>query len=343
MLGRRKWQIGVIGLALWSHAVACTAVHADRQSQDGALPAKQAMRVVTDEAGRRITVPAEIERIVSLAPSLTEIVYSLGISEKLVGDTVYCDSPEAAAEKPHVGSPLSPNMEAIVALRPDIVLVTAIDRRETVTVLERLGIAVYESDPHTVRQTLDSIATMSQLLGAGPIGAELVARLQARLDSLHARLADRPLAHVLFVVWEDPLISIGQSTFIADALRWAGAESVVLSKVAWPHMSLEEVVRLQPDYIVLTRSHIRADSAQIAELSARPVWKSLRAVETGHVVVLSQEVARPSPGLIDDIEALARVVHPEAFAHDGNNSSLGKDRSFIAMANNFQERTACVR
>ena len=343
MLGRRKWQIGVIGLALWSHAVACSVVHADRQSQNGALPAKQATRVVTDEAGRRITVPAEIERIVSLAPSLTEIVYSLGISEKLVGDTVYCDSPEAATEKPHVGSPLSPNMEAIVALRPDIVLVTAIDRRETVTVLERLGIAVYESDPHTVRQTLDSIATMSQLLGAGQAGAEILTRLQARLDALHARLADRPLVHVLFVVWEDPLQSVGPNTIIADALRWAGAESVVVSRGDWPHVSMEEVVRLQPEYIVLTRSHIRADSAQVAELAKRPVWKSLRAVETGHVVVLSQEVARPSPGLIDDIEALARVVHPEAFAPDGKNASLGKDRNFTAMANNFQERAACVR
>ena len=88
------------------------------------------------------------------------------------------------------------------------------------------------------------------MMGASEQGRELVRAMQQRLDALHARLNDRPLVHVLFVVWEQPLITIGQNTFIADALRWAGAESVVLSKQNWPQMSIEEVVRLQPDYIV---------------------------------------------------------------------------------------------
>ena len=98
---------------------------------------------MTDEAGRRVTIPLEINRIVSLAPNLTEIIYAMGLSNKLVGDTDYCDSPPAATLKPHVGSVLGPNLEAIVALRPDLVLVTtSINRLETVEALDRLGVAV---------------------------------------------------------------------------------------------------------------------------------------------------------------------------------------------------------
>ena len=96
------------------------------------------------------------------------------------------------------------------------------------------------------------------------------------LDALHARLQDLPLVHVLFVVWEDPLITIGQNTFIADALRWAGAESVILSKQNWPQVSFEEVVRLQPEYIVLANSHTGEGQRSVAELRARPVGRNFR-------------------------------------------------------------------
>ncbi len=105
---------------------------------------------------------------------------------------------------------------------------------------------------------LDSIAHMADVAGVPDRGTALVAHLQNRLDALHAKLADVPMVHVLFVVWEDPLITIGQNTFIADALRWAGAESIVLSDSNWPQLSLEEVVRLQPDYIVFTSGHVEA-------------------------------------------------------------------------------------
>ncbi|MGH9685047.1 MAG: ABC transporter substrate-binding protein [Candidatus Acidiferrales bacterium] len=313
-----RWRAVALVFAI-SLATTQTTLAAARPGQERFSAAPGMARVVTDATGRRVTIPGEVKRIVTLAPNLTETIYALGLEDRLAGDTDYCDTPEAAKSKPHVGSPLDPNLEAIVAMHPDIVLATtSINRRETVDALAKLGIAVYATDPRTVRGTLDSIARLADLLGAGPRGETLVARLQARLDALHARLEDRPLVHVLFVVWVDPLITIGQNTFIADALRWAGAESVILSNQNWPTVSLEEVVRLQPDYIVLTRSHIHSDGAQIKELSRRPVWKELRAVQLGHVVVLGQEIARPSPGLVDDIEALAHAVHPEAFATDSS-------------------------
>jgi iron complex transport system substrate-binding protein len=279
-----------------------------------------ATRVVTDEVGRRAVMPARVNRIVTLAPNLTETVYALGLEDKLAGDTNFCDTPPAAKKKPHVGDPQDPSLEAIVALRPDLVLATtSINVESTADALARLGIAVYTTDSHTVRGTLDSIAHIADVAGVPDRGTTLVTHLQNRLDALHAKLADLTMVHVLFVVWEDPLITIGENTFIADALRWAGAESIVLSENNWPQLSLEEVVRLQPDYIVFTSGHEGAAKSELADLRAKPVWRDLDAVEMGHVVDVSEEALRPAPGLVDAIEQLAHEVHPEAFAQRDEN------------------------
>jgi iron complex transport system substrate-binding protein len=279
-----------------------------------------ATRVVTDEVGRRVVMPAQVNRIVTLAPNLTETVYVLGLEDKLAGDTNFCDTPAAAKKKPHVGDPQDPSLEAIVALRPDLVLATtSINVESTADALARLGIAVYTTDSHTVRGTLDSIAHIADVAGVPDRGTALVTHLQNRLDALHAKLADLTMVHVLFVVWEDPLITVGENTFIADALRWAGAESIVLSDNNWPQLSLEEVVRLQPDYIVFTSGHEGAAKSELADLRAKPVWRDLDAVAGGRVVDVSEEALRPAPGLVDAIEQLAHEVHPEAFAREDEN------------------------
>ena len=303
------------------------ASEAQSQQQSPATPApadpaaqtaanKRATKLVTDETGRHMAIPLNVQRVVSLAPNLTETIYALGLDAKLAGDTTYCDIPPAAKEKQHIGSAQDPSLEAIVALHPDLVLATtSINRAQTADVLLKIGVPVYTSDPHTVAGILNSIATMADLMGAGAQGAKVVAELQQRLDTLHAALQDRPMAHVLFVVWENPLISIGQNTFIADALRWAGAESIIVANQNWPEVSMEEVVRLQPEYIVLTPDHLTAETHErVNNLRDRPTWSELRAVKIGHVVMASDEFTRPSPGLVDAIEALAHELHPEAFS-----------------------------
>src|SRR5580698_5220888 len=288
------------------------------------VPNKRATKLVTDETGRRMAIPLNVQRVVSLAPNLTETIYALGLDAKLAGDTTYCDIPPAAKQKPHIGSAQEPSLEAIVALHPDLVLATtSINRAQTADALLKIGVPVYTSDPHTVAGILSSISTMADLMDAREQGANLVAESQKRLDTLHAALQDRPLAHVLFVVWEDPLISIGQNTFIADALRWAGAESVIVASQNWPQVSMEEVVRLQPDYIVLTPDHLEAETHERADnLRNRPTWSELRAVKLGHVVMGSDEFTRPSPGLVDAIEALAHELHPEVFPSKVENGKV---------------------
>jgi iron complex transport system substrate-binding protein len=307
-----------------------------RHTAQSAAAKSDTARIVTDGTGRRVAIPADVKRIVSLAPNLTETIYALGLEDRLAGDTTYCDTPPAAKLKPHVGDTLSPSLEAIVALHPDVVLATSINRHETVDALERVGVAVYTTDPHTVRGMLESTARIAEVMGAEARGTALVAQLQARLDALAARLADLPLVHVLFVVWEDPLITVGQNTFIADALRWAGAESVIMSKQNWPQISFEEVVRLQPEYIVFASNHTGFGNVELGALRARPAWKELRAVELGHIAVISEEVNRPSPGLVDAIEQLASELHPEAF-REANNRKVKIENGNSAAAVRCEE------
>jgi iron complex transport system substrate-binding protein len=173
---------------------------------------------------------------------------------------------------------------------------------------------VYATDPRSVAGVLASTGRLAEVIGAGEQGEALLASLRAQLGELKRRLDALPPRRVLFVVWPDPLISVGRGTFLADALRWAGAESVVDSTQDWPRLSLEEIVRLQPDDLVFASAHAEAAERDFQALRDRPGWRSLEAVRQKHVAVISDAVNRPAPRLIDAIIELARQLHPEAFA-----------------------------
>ena len=171
-----------------------------------------ATRVVVDETGRRVTLPAEVHRIVSLAPNLTETIYAIGAGARLAGDTDFCDVPDEAKSKPHVGAPINPSLEAIVALKPDVVLASAtINWPATADALLKMGVPVYTTDPHSVDDMIAGIAHIGEVIGADAAANSLVAGLRARLEALAEKLAGRTPRRVLFIVWDDPLISIGQT------------------------------------------------------------------------------------------------------------------------------------
>jgi len=272
-----------------------------------------AFREVKDELGRTVRVPQPVERIVSLAPNLTETLYALGLQDHLVGDTDYCDYPADAQKKPKVGGAINPSIEEIAALRPDLVLIASINRFETLRALDDLKIPTYATDPHTVQEIISSTAKLGDVLGAAAAGVTLASDLEQRLTDLQHRIEEFPERRVLFVVWTDPLITIGQGTFIADALRKAGAISIVQSTQDWPQVSLEEVVRLQPDFLIFATKHEESMPAEVQTLAARPGWRGLEAVRNGRFVVVSEALDRPAPRIVSAIEDLARQLHPEAF------------------------------
>jgi iron complex transport system substrate-binding protein len=293
-----------------------------------ARAAHPAGRELMDEVGRRVQVPREADRIVSLAPNLTEIVFALGDGNHLAGDTDFCDYPAEALQKPHVGGPVNPNMEVIVSLMPDLVLATkSINRRETVNALDHIGLPVYVTDPHSVEEMVASVEHLGSALGAKKSAAMVAEDLRGRLSDLDRRLSGAVPRRVLFVVWTDPLISVGRDTFIADALRRAGGRSVVNTKAEWPHVSMEEIVRLQPEVLVFASAHAGDTRRDIDELRTRPGWKNLEAMQKGNIVVVSDAINRPAPRMVDAIERLARALHPEAFA-SGTAPSAGRAAGF---------------
>jgi iron complex transport system substrate-binding protein len=271
-------------------------------------------RDVTDEMGRLVRVPQPVERIVSLAPSLTETVYALGLQDRLVGDTDYCDYPPAAQKKQKVGGAVNPSIEEVAALHPDLVLVTkALNRPETVRALDDLKIASYATDPHTVQEIISSTTKLADVLGAAAAGASLAEDLQQRLADLKRRIGELPPRRVLFIVWTEPLITVGKGTFIADAMRKAGGISIVDVTQDWPQLSLEEVVRLQPEFLVIAAQHEENTPSDLEALAVRPGWRSLEAVKNRRFAVISDAVNRPAPRIVSAIEDLARQLHPEAF------------------------------
>lgn len=284
------------------------------------LQTPPAYRQITDEIGRTIRVPQSIHRIVSLAPNLTETIYALGLQDHLVGDTDYCDFPPAAQHKTKVGGAVNPSIEAIAALHPDVVLVTkSLNRLETVQALADIGIPSYATDPHTVDAIIASIARLADMLGASDTGSAQAADLEHQISVLHERIAPLSPRRVLFIVWTEPLISIGNDTFIADALRHAGAISVIDSSQSWPQVNLEEVVRLQPEFLIFVESHSGAQPHSAEALADLPGWRLLNAVRNRRYATISDAINRPAPRLVSAIVDLARQLHPEAFAEGPQN------------------------
>ena len=287
-----------------------------------------AYRDLIDETGRSVRVPQPVLRIVSLAPSLTETVYALGLQDHLVGDTDYCDFPPEAQKKQKVGGAINPSLEEIAHLKPDLVLITRhLNTMDTVRSLDALGIPSYATDPRTVDEIVASSKRLGDVLGAPEAGASIAEDLQHRLDALKQKIGSRAPRRVLFVVWSDPLISIGRDTFIADALRRAGAVSIVDSKQDWPQVNLEEVARLQPELLVFADSHSETMPRNLDVLASRPGWRILDAVRNRNYAVISDAVNRPAPRIVSAIEDLAEKLHPDAFAEKPSTGKKDNDTS----------------
>ena len=322
----------------------CPAASIGGQSPAQTPVAPARFREVVDETGRTVRVPQPVLRIVSLAPSLTETVYALGLQDRLAGDTDFCDYPPDAQKKPKVGGGLNPSLEEIAALHPDLVLATkAFNRLDTVLALQTLHIPAYATDPHTVDQIVSSTRRLADILDVPEAGALLAADLERRLAELQQRLANSSPRRVLFVVWDEPLISIGKDTFIADALRHAGATSIVDSTQGWPQMSLEEVVRQQPDFLVFAASHSSSGTVDLEALAARPGWRGLEAVRNRRFAVISEAVNRPAPRIVSAIEDLARQLHPEAFEQKPDSATPMAATNHPHAERNTEEACRCGR
>ena len=274
----------------------------------GALPLALASRTVTDETGRKVTLPDHPHRVVCLAPSVTDTVFALGSGDDVVAVSDYTTYPLEAMKKPSIGSLIKPSIETILSFHPDLVLgVNFPGLDETVSQLQGVGISIYLVDPKGLAGILHSVSSVGEALNRSERAAALTASLTSRIAAVRARAAGKPAPRVLLPVWYDPIITIGKHAFITEILETAGAKSVTDDLIPdWPQMSLESLVTRAPEAVVL----IRGGKITVDLLKNRPGWSTLPAIQAGRVYYVDSGIQEPSPVAINALEELAREFHP---------------------------------
>jgi iron complex transport system substrate-binding protein len=267
--------------------------------------------MVADGLGRRVRVPLRPERIVSLAPNVTDALLALGLGDRLAGITDFCRLPAETAPVTRVGGMLDPNLETIRALRPDLLVgSTSGNDPGFATQAAALGVPFYAVHTPDVESVLNSLRDLATALGEPDRGDRLRAALQRRLDTVARRVEARTQARVLFVVWGDPLVVPGRTAFLTDALRRAGGVSITADATgAWPAFDVELAIARAPEVILTT-----ADSRSTVERLERDgAWREVPAIRLHRVHVIGDAIQQPGPRVVDGIEEVARLLHPGAF------------------------------
>lgn len=268
---------------------------------------------VEDDLSRQVCVTAFPKRVISLAPSLTEIVFDLGAGNTLVGRTARCNEPPEALKIPDIGAYMNPDLERIIALRPDLVLSPERGiRKEVVDRLTDLGIPTFVDNSETLDDIVHSVKRLGTILGRETDAETAVEQFQKRRQAVRERVhnANRPL--VLFAVGIRPLVLAGGRSFIGSMIREAGGINVA-EEAAVPHpkFSMEEVARRDPDIIIVLNKECRDDEC----FNAWQRHQDLRAVQRHQVYQLDADlIARPSPRIIEALEQLAATLHPNIFS-----------------------------
>jgi len=297
-----RWCISVLLMvALLLPATACTTE---------ALP-----RTFVDDLGRTVNIEKVPEKIISLAPSHTEILFALGLGDKVIGVTRYCNYPEEAKEKEEIGGFATPDLEKIIDLKPDLILAFGSLQKSLVTELEDKGQTVFWLYPHTVTGILESFERIGEITGKVAAAEQLRNRTEERIRLVQENVEDIPEREkvtVFRVMGLDPLGTIGGDAFQTDVFRLAGGRNIFgNTKKDYFQLDLQTLITLDPDIIVICDEDEEEAKARI---KSQEGWGDLDAVKTDRIVVISCDlICRPSPRIAQTIETLAEKFYPERF------------------------------
>ncbi|PLX86170.1 MAG: hypothetical protein C0614_03915 [Desulfuromonas sp.] len=262
---------------------------------------------VTDALGRQVGGDLVPQRVVSLAPAVTEILFALGLDDEIVGVTSFCNYPERARSKPKIGEYASPNLEILAAMQPELVVMAAdASSPELLSRLEGLGIAVYIAYPRSVAETVTLIRSLGQLLGKAEAAAVLATGLEQTAACAQRQVALRPKVRVLCTVMSQPLVVAGRQTLIDDLIRIAGGDNVVPEGLSrYPTWGIESVLSADPDLILVSPHPGQTDPSAFYRN-----WPELKAVRTGRLASVEADwIQRPGPRLSLGLRALTRALH----------------------------------
>jgi iron complex transport system substrate-binding protein len=268
--------------------------------------------MVTDETGRVVNIPDKPQRIVSLAPGITETLFELGLEKRIVGVTGYCDWPVSARSKPRIGGFTNPSVEKIVSLKPDLIIAT-IDgnRKDTVMKLERIGLPVYVIDPSDMSRILQGIIHIGDITGKKASAAMMVEKLKARLNTIIAQTGGKKKPRVFIQIGLEPLITAGGKTLIHEIIISAGGVNIAGEATAnYPRYSAEGIVAASPEIVLF------APMAHDKEFTAvKKFWRNfpqVPAVKNNRIYPVDTDIiSRASPRVFDAIETIALIFHPD--------------------------------
>ncbi len=283
----------------------------------GTLAQTESPEPVVDDFGTELHFEETPERIISLAPSITELLFALELGDRMVGVTNFCDYPPEALEVDTIGSITEPNIEAIVEKDPDLVVATGINPIDKIESLQELGVTVAGfQDPTTLDFTFELIDKAGRLTGrqatAKAVSTDMKERLDQILELTATREDETPL--VFYEIWHDPLTTAGSNTYIDDLLNIIGAENLgARAGDGWPMFDLETLILEDPDVYITSPHDPQVDGEELlAQIAARENYDALTAVQQDRVHLIDEDkVNRPSPRIIDGLIELAGAVYPE--------------------------------
>ncbi len=265
-----------------------------------------------DEVGREVAVSSPPRRIVSLAPNITEILFSLGLDEEIAGVSIHCNFPERAKTKVRVGSYINLDFERILSLKPDLILATGVgNTREMVDRLEKFGFPVYVIFPKNFNDILTSIGHIGQVVGREARAAEIVQGMEKRKERVIARVRNLPRPRVFLQIGDLPIVTAGKGSFADHLISLAGGENIAGDeKETYPRWGMEEILKRSPEVIVVSTHNPKGDYRKLLQEWGR--WNTIPAVKQHRIhLVNSDLIDRPSPRIVEGLEAIAAVLHPE--------------------------------
>jgi iron complex transport system substrate-binding protein len=270
---------------------------------------------ITDDLGRSVQINKVPQRIISLSPSNTEIVYALGLQDRLIGVTTFCNYPPEVRNKPKVSEFSNVDVEKIVSLEPDLILASDIHKTEVVPALEKLGIQAIVIRPGTVDEVMSDIGMVGNITGkikeAGELTSSLGRRVKAVTDKTANLKGEKP--RIFYVTWYDPLWTAGGNTMINDLIEKAGGSNIAVDLEGYSTISLETVLEKNPQIIIVPSSMGDQDTS-LNYINTEPRLKAVDAIKNKQVYVVDSDVfSRTTPRIVDGLEQLAKIIHPELF------------------------------
>ena len=266
---------------------------------------------VTDIKGRSIVLDKIPQRIVSLSPSSTEILFALGAGDRVVGVTSYCDYPEEARKVEKIGDYDEPNMELIRKVQPDVVLAGYV-KEETAEALEKMGIPVIITEAEDFDTIYHSIKLVGQVTGTTVQAEAIVNGMKSKIEEIEAKFKDKEKPRVFYLVWKDPLFTAGSKTFINDVIKAAGGINVAEKVEGWANYSAEEMIKDNPDMLIAAL-HSTDEGMTREDLSGDRLFSLLECVKQGKVYIMPDDniISRPGPRIVQAIEDMSKVLHGE--------------------------------